>query len=164
MVAIAVLLFSRRWILKLLHRVYSKLDPSVDGPYDESLIATLDRPLKTFGVALGFLLLTDAACYTLYTAGVITKGLAGLIPSTFDTLWYAVALGQLLTGIKTHLLRKDAGLSAKQPMRGPVALKDRIWGYVLWSAVTWSCATSLRMEMVRSRLLRLPHASSRAQP
>ena len=153
-VAIIFLIGASSNIAKLMHRAATWITPGrFDGTYEESIFPIFSSVLLNFGRVLCVLLLADAVCYTLACTGCITKHLAGAIPDVLDTVGYSMIGGLFLTRVKTHLLRKAAGIKNDQKLRGRTDIGpswgalDRLWGTIIWCFAGAGCAKVLYLEV-----------------
>ena len=55
--------------------------------------------------------------------------------------------GFLFTRVKTHLVRKSAGSSAAEKLKGIPATLDRLWGALIWFFAGAGCAQVLSVEL-----------------
>ena len=133
---------------RLAHSMASDMAPAEwKGPFEESIFPVLSEVALQFSRLFAVLLLADAACWTLSCTKVMPKMVAGAIPTVLDTVGYSLLSGFLFTRVKTHLVRKSAGSSAAEKLKGIPATLDRLWGALIWFFAGAGCAQVLSVEL-----------------
>lgn len=133
---------------RLAHSMASDMAPAEwKGPFEESIFPVLSEVALQFSRLFAVLLLADAACWTLSCTKVMPKMVAGAIPTVLDTVGYSLLSGFLFTRVKTHLVRKSAGSSAAEKLKGIPATIDRLWGALIWFFAGAGCAQVLSVEL-----------------